>query len=132
MLNSIPWAFNNWIISFQQFRLGDQLSTIAFNTVDCLVQIIDLPFEWASLAMGEIFGKKISLLKEVYWEGTMMQLRASVDISKTLRRTITTISDDATKISFSLKYEKLPDFYLDFYFWWWSINICSEILFGNF
>lgn len=45
------WSFDNQIMLLRVLKPGDQFSTLSFDTVDLWVQVMDLPFGWASLAI---------------------------------------------------------------------------------
>lgn len=81
-------------MAFEELKPGDQNSELPLVSVDFWIHVLDLPFGWATHAVGEAFGHSLGKMKGVLPEGNFLQLCVAWDILKPLRRSISTIKND--------------------------------------
>lgn len=75
VLNTGQWTFKNRGILFRQLNSGDQIFSLAFDSIDFWVQVANLPYGWASVLLGVTLGKKVGVVKEVYRKELPCNLR---------------------------------------------------------
>lgn len=88
-----PSSFEYRVMVFEVLKPGDQVSELKLASVDFWVHILDLPFGWATAAVGKAMGRLLGEVKGVFAEGNTLQVRVEWDVSKPLKRDITTITN---------------------------------------
>ncbi|CAB4286507.1 unnamed protein product [Prunus armeniaca] len=113
ILNGGPWLFNGYLLILAEADEKVNLTRIPLVMQEFWIQVKGLPLSFMTRAMGQMIGTALGgyvvtdQSKKVDCLGSYLRIRARIDVTKPLRRSLN-LRLDGDLVEVEIRYEKLP------------------------